>query len=124
MPAPAISEAETHVMEVLWHQHPLSTDEVALALQGQQDWQLPTIKTLLSRLLAKGAISAVKDGRRFLYSPVLKQKDWLKAQSLRLVDRWFGGRLAPLVAQFASHRKLKRADIEAIKKLLQEHERG
>ena len=120
----SISDAEAHILEVLWRKSPLSTEDVALVLAGQRDWQLATIKTLLSRLLTKGAISAVKDGRRFLYSPVLQQQDWLKAQSLNLVDRWFGGRLAPLVAQFASHRKLKRADLEALKKLLQEHERG
>ncbi len=111
-------------MEVLWGKEPLSTEQVAQALQGRQDWKLATIKTLLGRLLAKGAISAVKDGRRFLYSPVLQQQEWLKSQSLGLLDRWFGGRLAPLVAQFASHRKLKRADIEALKRLLQEHDRG
>ena len=111
-------------MEVLWRRSPSSTEQVAQALQGRQDWKLATVKTLLGRLLAKGAISAVKDGRRFLYSPVLQQQDWLKSQSLGLLDRWFGGRLAPLVAQFASHRKLKRADIEALKRLLQEHDRG
>ncbi len=116
----AISEAEAHVMEVLWQRNPLATDEVAAALQKHQTWQLATVKTLLARLLAKGAVSAVKDGRRFLYSPVLQQSDWLKAQSLGLLDRWFGGRLAPLVAQFASHRKLRPADVAALKKMLKE----
>ena len=121
-PAPNISDAEAHIMEVLWQRHPLSTEEVALALQGRQSWKLATIKTLLGRLLAKGAIAAAKDGRRFLYSPVLTQQAWLKTQSLGLVDRWFGGRLAPLVAQFASHRRLKPADLEALRRLLKDHD--
>ena len=97
----------------------------ALLWQDSQYFLRSEIADLFStQLLAKGAISAVKDGRRFLYSPVLQQQEWLKSQSLGLLDRWFGGRLAPLVAQFASHRKLKRADIEALKRLLQEHDRG
>jgi BlaI family transcriptional regulator, penicillinase repressor len=53
---------------------------------------------------------------------VLQRQDWLKSQSLGLMDRWFDGRLAPLVAHFASHRKLKRADIEALKRLLKDYD--
>ena len=120
--ATSISDAEAHDMEVLWQRHPLSTESVAQALQGRQAWKLATIKTLLGRLLAKGAVSATREGRRFLYSPVLTQQAWLQTQSLSLVDRWFGGRLAPLVAQFASHRPLKPADVEALRLLLKEHD--
>jgi len=120
----AISEAEAQVMEVLWRKSPQGTDEIAKALEGQQDWQLATIKTLLNRLLTKGAIRAEKDGRRYLYSPVLQRDAWLEEQSIGLLDRLFDGRLAPLVAHFSSHRKLKKADIEALRALLKEHDRG
>lgn len=120
----AISEAEAQVMEVLWRKSPQGTDEIARALEGQQDWQLATIKTLLNRLLTKGAIRAEKDGRRYLYTPVLQRDAWLEEQSIGLLDRLFDGRLAPLVAHFSSHRKLKKADIEALRALLKEHDRG
>ena len=120
----AISEAEAQVMEVLWRKSPHGTDEIAKALEGQQDWQLATIKTLLNRLLTKGAIRAEKDGRRYLYTPVLQRDAWLEEQSIGLLDRLFDGRLAPLVAHFSSHRKLKKADIEALRQILKEHDRG
>lgn len=119
-----ISEAEAQVMEVLWRSSPLATEEIAQALQDSQDWQLATIKTLLNRLLNKGAISAEKEGRRYLYSPVLQRAAWLNSQSLGLLDRLFEGRLAPLVAQFSSERRLSGADLEALKKLIAEHERN
>ena len=119
-----ISDAEGQVMEVLWQGSPRSTDEIAKALAGRQAWQLATIKTLLNRLLTKGAVSAERDGRRYLYSPVLQRDDWVREQSMGLVDRLFDGRLAPLVAHFSSHRKLKKADIEALRALLREHDRG
>ena len=74
-----ISDAEAQVMEVLWRSKTaLGTDDIAQALEGQQDWQLATVKTLLNRLLTKGAISAEKDGRRYLYTPVLQRDAWLK----------------------------------------------
>lgn len=115
-----ISEAESVVMEVLWRQSPLSAEDVVAALAGAQQWQEPTIKTLLNRLLNKGAVSAEKDGRRYLYAPLLQREDWLMRESKGLLDRLFGGRVAPLVAHFSQHRKLSKKDIAELKKLIEE----
>lgn len=114
-----ISEAESVVMDVLWRQHPLGADEVAAALASQQDWQEATIKTLLNRLLNKGAISAQKEGRRYLYSPLLKREDWVMKESRGLLDRLFDGRVAPLVAHFSQHQELSRNDIAELRKLIE-----
>lgn len=115
-----ISEAESIVMDVLWRTHPLAAEDVVAALGDAQQWQEATIKTLLNRLLNKGAIAATKDGRRFLYSPVLQREDWVHGESQGLLERMFGGRVAPLVAHFSQHRKLSKADIAELRKLLEE----
>ena len=119
---PSISEAESAVMEVLWRTSPASTEDVVAALKNRQDWQEPTIKTLLNRLLNKGAVSADRDGRRYLYSPVLQRDQWLASESKGLLDRLFGGRVAPLVAHFSKQRKLTRKDIADLKRLIEELE--
>ena len=115
-----ISEAESIVMEVLWRQHPLAAEEVVSALAEAQQWQEATIKTLLNRLLKKGAIVAEKEGRRYLYTPVLRREDWVLEESQGLLERLFGGRVAPLVAHFSQHRKLSRKDVAELRKLLEE----
>ena len=115
-----ISDAEAVVMDVLWKRSPLSADEVVMALSSRQDWQDATVKTLLNRLLNKGAIDAEKDGRRYLYAPVLQREAWVQGESESLLDRVFGGRVAPLVAHFSEHRKLSRKDIDDLRKLLEE----
>lgn len=115
-----ISEAESVVMDVLWQRHPLSAEEVVAALAGNQSWQEATVKTLLNRLLNKGAIRAEKDGRRYLYAPLLKREDWVMEESQGLLERLFGGRVAPLVAHFSEQRKLSRKDIAELRKLLDE----
>ncbi|HEX5694220.1 MAG TPA: BlaI/MecI/CopY family transcriptional regulator [Arenimonas sp.] len=120
----AISEAESVVMQVLWKRSPLGADDVLAALAGRKDWQESTVKTLLNRLLKKGAISSERDGRRFLYTPLLSREDWLQQESEGLLDRLFGGRLAPMVAHFSERRKLSKKDIAELKKLLQELEDG
>lgn len=123
-PIPTISDAESHVMGRLWQRSPQTAEELAAALGATQGWQPSTVKTLLNRLLHKGAIAAQPDGRRFLYSAVLEREIWQREQSVALIDRLFGGRLAPLVAQFASQRKLSKADIAALEALLKKHGRG
>lgn len=115
-----ISEAESLVMDVLWQQHPLAAEEVVAALAHTQQWQEATIKTLLNRLLNKGAIQAAKQGRRYLYSPVLKREDWVLGESEGLLQRLFDGRVAPLVAHFSEHRKLSKKDIAELRKLIEE----
>lgn len=119
-----ISDAEAVVMDVLWKRSPLSAEDVVASLSSRQDWQDATVKTLLNRLLKKGAIDAEKDGRRYLYAPVLQREAWVQGESESLLDRVFGGRVAPLVAHFSEHRKLSRRDIADLRKLLEEIDDG
>ncbi len=119
-----ISEAESVVMDVLWRRHPLGAEDVVAELADSRHWQEATIKTLLNRLLNKGAIAAERDGRRYLYSPLLKREAWVLEESRGLLDRLFDGRVAPLVAHFSEQRKLSRKDIAELRKLLEELDDG
>jgi predicted transcriptional regulator len=124
-PRISISDAESHVMEVLWQASvPLVAEQIVEVLAATRSWQAATVKTLLNRLLKKGAIAAQKDGRRFLYRAVLKRDAWLAAESDGLLDRLFGGRIAPLIAHFGSQRKLSQADIQELRKLIDEFDDG
>jgi predicted transcriptional regulator len=117
--SPSISEAEAHVMEVLWRAPgPVVAEQIVVALQGTHHWQAATVKTLLNRLLTKGAIAAEKEGRRFLYQAVLQRDAWLARESDTMLQRLFGGRLAPLVAHFGSQHKLSAADVRELRKLI------
>lgn len=115
-----ISDAESVVMQALWASSPLTAEEVFANVAAGQDWQEPTVKTLLNRLLKKGAISAERDGRRYLYSPVLTREQWLRQESDGLLDRLFGGRVAPMVAHFTEHRKLSKKDLAELRQLLED----
>lgn len=116
----SISEAESAVIEVLWQHNPLSAEDIVAALGDARQWQVATVKTLLNRLLNKGAIAAQKEGRRYLYRPLLRREDYVHAQSKSLLDRLFDGRLAPLVAHFSAHEKLSPEDIAELKRLIAE----
>jgi BlaI family transcriptional regulator, penicillinase repressor len=119
-PVPSITEAESAVMEVLWRRSPLPTEAVVAALEGEQQWQEGTVKALLNRLLRKRVIHADKEGRRFLYSPLVTRDEWLLNESKGLLDRLFAGRVAPLAAHFSRHGKLTKRDIADLRRLIAE----
>ena len=123
LPAERITEAEHAVMEALWARNPLTAAEVCEAVCEPRGWSLATVKTLLSRLVAKDAVSTEPDGKRFLYSPVIARADYLGGESRRLVERLFGGRAAPLFAHLAEEEALSNADIAEIEELLEELKR-
>lgn len=116
----AISEAEAVVMDVLWRGAPRSAEEILGEVGPTQNWQEGTVKSLLNRLLRKKAVHAERDGRRYLYTPLLSREHYVQQESKGLLDRLFGGRVAPLVAHFSEQRKLSKKDIAELRKLLKE----
>ena len=119
-PGERISDAEHAVMEALWQKSPQTAVEVCDSVCGARGWSMPTVKTLLSRLVAKGAVSTEPDGRRFLYTPLIERDEYVGGESRRLVDRLFGGRAAPLFAHLAESEALSDDDIAEIERLLKE----
>jgi predicted transcriptional regulator len=107
-------------MEALWAKAPLYAEDIVAAVAEPQGWTEATVKTLINRLLNKGAISAEKDGRRYLYAPKLARTDYVTSESEGFLARLFDGRLAPLVSHFSEHRKLSPEDIAELKALIAE----
>lgn len=118
--AERISDAEYAVMEALWKRSPQTAAEVCETVCQDRDWSMPTVKTLLSRLVSKGALATQPDGRRFLYTPLLERSAYVGDESKRLVQRLFGGRAAPLFAHLAENEALSEEDIAEIERLLRE----
>jgi len=115
-----ISDAELAVMETLWQESPLTATEIAQRVKPQRDWSITTVKTLLSRLVSKKALSNIRDGRRFLYSPLVARDSYIDLESQRFVDKLFGGKFMPLVAHLAEKEKLDAQEIAEIEQILKD----
>jgi predicted transcriptional regulator len=113
-----ISDAEQQLMELLWDEAPLGAAEIAERVPAERQWSLNTVKTMLSRLVAKGALAAEADGRRYLYRPLITREIVASRQASGLVDRLFGGRVSPLVAQLAEERSLSKEDLDELEALV------
>ena len=115
-----ISAAESIIMEALWRRQPLTAEEIAAQVAGEQDWSGGTVKALLNRLLTKGAVAAERDGRRYLYRPTIERDAYVDAESRNLVDRLFGGRVSSLVTHFSQREDLSPEDVAELKRLIAE----
>jgi len=113
-----ISGAESQIMEALWRCGPLSADGVVAEVGEAHGWAPGTVKTLITRLLHKKALEGRREATGYLYHPLVSRADYVQSESQSLVDRLFGGEVAPLVAHFAEHRALTPKDIKVLKKLI------
>jgi predicted transcriptional regulator len=115
---PKISEAEMQLLQLLWDESPLGATEIAERVPNERGWTITTVKTLLSRLVAKGALTAKPQGRKYLYAPAIDRDDVAVSQARGLIDRLFGGRVSPLVAQLAEQQELDEQDIAELEKIV------
>jgi BlaI family penicillinase repressor len=97
-----VTEAEQVLLEALWRRGPLTPPRLIAEVQAARDWGEPTIKTLLSRLMKKGAVRSEKADGRLQYRPLLSRELFVAAEVKALVDRLFDGdaeRLRALLAK-------------------------
>ncbi|MBL9155309.1 MAG: BlaI/MecI/CopY family transcriptional regulator [Verrucomicrobiales bacterium] len=121
MKAPNISEAEWTVMETLWERAPQTASEVAKSLQHSTGWAVNTVRTMLSRLVEKGAVVAdeSESGVR-VFSPVFERDAMVRAESESFLNRVFQGAAQPLLVHFATQSNLSIEEIDQLKQLLDE----
>ena len=120
MPAlPAISDSEWDVMNVLWSADaPLTANEVVARLAGVRDWSPRTVKTLLNRLINKGALAYDAPGKHYLYRPKVTREQCVREETRSFLSRVFANAPGPMLLQFVAQARLTPEEVEALKRLL------
>lgn len=117
-PAGKISDSELEVMRVLWDaDSALPVAEIRRILQARRGWESTTIKTLVQRLVNKGAVLQEKHGNYF-YSPLVTEKEYNEWATDDLINKLYRGSAKRLVAALVQSDELSEADIEELRALL------
>ena len=119
-----LSKAEFEVLDALWISYPANASHIIERLSYDKQWHEKTIKTLLGRLVKKGALSFEKEGRQYIYTPCINRADYTQKESQNFIERFFSGRIAPLVSGFAKSEKLSQQDINELKKVIDDWEKN
>lgn len=118
-----ITTAEWEVMAAVWEKTPVAASAVAELLEEKKQWSLATVRTLLRRLVNKGALTQEQEGKRFIYRPLVSLEECVKRESESFLDRVLGRTPSATVLQLVQKADLSRKDIQELRKILREKEK-
>ena len=116
---PQISDAEWDVMKVVWDRQPVPASDVVDRLAADRGWRPRTVKTMLNRLVAKGALAYEVQGKRYLYRALVQRDACVRHESRSFLSRVFGGAVAPAVVHLLEHTKLTPEEVEQLRRILE-----
>lgn len=116
-----ISDAEWILMNLLWETSPIEASEVIERLAVANGWSAATVKTMLHRLVRKGALTTEQVGKKYLYQPAVRRDACIRQASRSFLDRVFQGDAVPALLQFAKMAKLSPKDLAELRALLDSH---
>lgn len=115
---PQISEAEYEVMKIVWKYAPINTNEITEKLLATSSWSAKTIQTLIKRLVNKGVLTYEKNSRVFVYTPVVKESEYISQESNSFLNRYYDGDITAMLSAYIQNDKLSKTDIETLRALL------
>lgn len=115
---PQISEAEYEVMKIVWKHAPISTNEITERLLKATNWSPKTIQTLIKRLVIKGILTYEKQSRMFVYSPVVKESDYINQKSNSFLERYYDGDITAMLSAYIENDRLSETEIDTLRSLL------
>lgn len=117
-PLPQISEAEYEVMRIVWQNVPVSTNEIVERLEKTTSWNPKTIQTLIKRLVTKRALTYEKEGRMFVYTPLVAENEYVSQESSSFLKKYYNGNISAMLSAFLDNDKLSASDIDDLRSLL------
>ena len=117
-----LTDSEWQIMKALWVHHPATAREVAEQLPDDVQWAYTTIKTMLTRLVTKKAVSERKRGNTSLYEPLVSQNKARRTALRSLIDRAFDGRVEPMMHFLVNDRELSAKERRVLMELLREED--
>src|SRR3954465_8872560 len=117
--SPRISDAEWVVMDAVWSADaPVTAQEVVERIAPASGWNPRTVKTMLNRLVKKGALKYEADGKRYIYRAAVSREICVRSESRSFIKRVFRGNLGPMLAHFVEDAKLTPTQLAELRKLL------
>ena len=115
---PQISEAEFEVMKVVWRSAPINTNELTERLLKTTTWSAKTIQTLIKRLVTKGALTYEKQGRIFVYTPLVEENEYINQQSNSFLDRFYDGDISAMLSTYLENNQLSETELQHLRSIL------
>lgn len=115
---PQISEAEFEVMKIVWKEAPINTNEITERLLKTTSWSAKTIQTLIKRLVTKGALTYEKQGRVFVYTPLVQENEYMNHESNSFLNRFYDGDISAMLSAYLENNQLSESEMHHLRSIL------
>lgn len=119
-PSPNLTDAELRLMDVLWRNGSATVAEVADSLQGPPPLAYSTVLTTLRILERKGHVRHTKEGRAFVYKPVIGREQARESAIAHLLGRFFEGSPEKLVLNLIQANNIDAAELAHLRRRIEE----
>jgi len=116
----SLAQSEWEIMKILWDGGPMAARDVYAALPDDCDWAYKTVKTLLSRLVAKEALQYDQIGNSYLYRPAVKREEMTRQEVRSVLRRLMSEAFSPVLTHFIDEADLSDEEIKQLKRQLDE----
>ena len=119
-PSSTLTPAELKVMQVLWRSGPSSAADVVRALHGRRGPQDSTVRTILRILERKGYVGHTRDGRTFVYQPLVEEDQAQRGALREVLSRFFENSPERLVLNLLRHEDVSPQELARLRKMVDE----
>lgn len=114
-----ITDAEWEVMRVVWAHGSVTSREIIENLESKMQWKAPTIKTLIGRLVEKGALNTEKEGRKYIYSANIEEREAVGSFTNDIFDRICRKNVGNVIESIIKDHTLSFDDIQRLEEILE-----
>ncbi len=117
---PQISNAEWEVMRVIWDKAPVKSSDIAKALEEKKNWNTKTIQTLIRRLVDKGIIINISEGKTYVYDILIPESEFIQKETDGFLKRVYSGSFSHLMLNFVNNHDLSNKEVDELIAILKE----
>ena len=118
-----ISDAEFEVMKIIWKKSEVTSMDVVQGLNSNK-WKINTIRTLIKRLLDKGAIEIIRqEGNRYIYKAAIDENEYRKAATKDLVKKLYNNSVSDFVAEYCENNNVTSDEIKEVIRYIDERDK-
>ena len=118
-----LGDLQLAIMRVLWDHGEATVKQVREALEASRPLALTTVATMLTKMESKGVVEHRAEGRRYVYRPLVSERQVKRSMTRRLTEGLFGGDALAVVSHLLSEREIPAAELEELKRLIERRER-
>lgn len=116
-----LSETEIHIMQIIWKYGKTTSFDILEEIKNDDTISENTIRTLLARMVKKGAIKITdKKSKTYIYEACINKDEFLRKEGNNFLETIYQGAMSSMLLNFVKENKLTKKDVEELLKRIED----